>query len=85
MSCGAKSNKVELPVQADKFVSCGQDKKETWDMTPEDWAVVAEDANTRVRKNAFANNLPVYFEQDGYIWAEYPDGAIVKQKKARFD
>ena len=53
-------------------------------MTPEDWAVVAEDANTRVRKNAFANNLPVYFEQDGYIWAEYPDGAIVKLKKAEF-
>lgn len=79
----AKIEKPEMPVQTeqvDPFITYGRGKKEPWDMTPEEEAAAAEEIHIRVRKNAFAHNLPVYFGRDGYVCAEYSDGTIVRLK-----
>jgi len=79
----SKSEKAELQLQTaptDPFITYGTAKKASWDMTSEEQAAVAEELNVRVRQTAFAHNLPVYFESDGYVCAEYADGTIVKLK-----
>jgi len=83
----AKKEMTELPTQAeltDPFITYGTAKKAPWDMTLEEWAVAAEELRVQVRKNAFAHNLPVCFERDGYVCTEYPNGTIVKLKPVEF-
>jgi len=67
---GAKDEKVEMPTQVeltDPFIIYGTAKKASWDMNAAEQAAVAKEAYLRVRRNAFAHNLPICFESDGYV------------------
>ena len=65
-------------------ITFGRAKKPSWDMTLEDGEAIAAEINIRVRRNAFAHNLPVYFIDCGFVCAEYPNGTIEQVRKANF-
>jgi hypothetical protein len=63
------------PVQP-ALINYGGAAKSSFDMTQEEFYNAGESIIRRAREKAFSKGLPIYFERNGDLYAEYPDGSI---------
>jgi hypothetical protein len=60
------------------YLEFGVAKKSLFDMTADERREVGEVIVKRVKENAFSKDLPIFFNDQGIVYAEYPDGRIEK-------
>ena len=56
------------------FLNYGGSEKSSFEMDAVELAEAARQVLARVRERAFSKGIPVYYEENGQIVAEYADG-----------
>ncbi len=57
------------------LINYGGASKSSFDMTPEEFYNAGESIIRRAKEKAFSKGLPIYYERNGDLYAEYPDGS----------
>ena len=63
------------------FLRYGGAKKSSFEMTAEELEQAAASILRRAKEKAFSKGLPIYFSNEGKVFAEFPDGHIEEIKK----
>ena len=56
----------------------GGAEKSSFEMNAEELEKAATSILRRAKEKAFSKGLPIYFNKNGKVYAEYPDGSITE-------